>query len=340
MDPGLGNFIGMGVQALGSGLGAIFTNNAIKKENQKNREWNEKMWNLNNEYNSPVEQMKRYREAGLSENLVYGSTQNSQSGYAGNLGTSENFKNPMEGVNLNFADVFRLKNETKVANSTANKNDADAFKATKEAENVQKDIDRKSIELNYADANQIIDLLKKGQDYEAIQLANSFAKDANEKKLAILNEELENAKKDGLIKEEQKNQIIENVNLIKAEQKTEEAKQANLKDQAAMYRAEAYKAREEGKSEKYRRALMASQIAENEAMVGKIQAAIGVDKVTAKKIVAETAKTYMEMERDKYGKDYKEQIFNAFRITIERHGFHGAITKAMDYIRDEVSKFF
>lgn len=30
------------------------------------------LWNMNNQYNSPVEQMKRLREAGLNPNLVYG----------------------------------------------------------------------------------------------------------------------------------------------------------------------------------------------------------------------------------------------------------------------------
>jgi hypothetical protein len=39
---------------------------------KKQREWMEKMWNLTNEYNSPAEQVKRMREAGLNPRLMYG----------------------------------------------------------------------------------------------------------------------------------------------------------------------------------------------------------------------------------------------------------------------------
>ena len=41
-------------------------------EAQKTRDWQEKMWNLNNEYNTPLAQVQRIQEAGLNPNLVYG----------------------------------------------------------------------------------------------------------------------------------------------------------------------------------------------------------------------------------------------------------------------------
>lgn len=60
--------------------------NAISQgvQNKKNRKWQEKMygvqrrdsladWNMQNEYNSPANQMKLYKEAGLNPNLIYGS---------------------------------------------------------------------------------------------------------------------------------------------------------------------------------------------------------------------------------------------------------------------------
>lgn len=40
---------------------------------QMQNDWNEKMWNMNNQYNSPVEQIKRLEAAGLNRNLAYGS---------------------------------------------------------------------------------------------------------------------------------------------------------------------------------------------------------------------------------------------------------------------------
>lgn len=51
-----------------------FINNAINRsENKKAYERNLAMWNMENEYNHPVQQMARLREAGLNPNLVYGS---------------------------------------------------------------------------------------------------------------------------------------------------------------------------------------------------------------------------------------------------------------------------
>ena len=80
-----------GVGSLLGGLGSSAMNNkAVQDTNKANMEiakyqsqWqqqeNEKayqrslnMWNLQNEYNSPTQQMARIRAAGLNPNLVYG----------------------------------------------------------------------------------------------------------------------------------------------------------------------------------------------------------------------------------------------------------------------------
>lgn len=58
-------------------------------QNNKQRRWNEKMydkqrrdaladWQMQNEYNSPRAQMQRFQEAGLNKNLIYGQTQEAQ----------------------------------------------------------------------------------------------------------------------------------------------------------------------------------------------------------------------------------------------------------------------
>lgn len=68
--------IGAGINAISSGV-----------QNRKQRKWNEKMykwsrrdaladWNMQNAYNSPVEQMQRLKAAGLNPNLVYGNGAN------------------------------------------------------------------------------------------------------------------------------------------------------------------------------------------------------------------------------------------------------------------------
>lgn len=93
-----GGAVASGLFGLGSSaLGASSSNKQIdkqiaaqKEENEKNRAynlqlaqmqnaWNQEQWERENEYNSPVNQMKRYQEAGLNPDLMY---QNGNSGNA------------------------------------------------------------------------------------------------------------------------------------------------------------------------------------------------------------------------------------------------------------------
>ena len=71
--------IAAGAELAGQGINAI----AQSSMNRKTRQWNERMygrqredaladWARVNEYNHPIQQMKRLKEAGLNPNLVYG----------------------------------------------------------------------------------------------------------------------------------------------------------------------------------------------------------------------------------------------------------------------------
>ena len=63
------------IGALISGIGQLFGGIAQKvgqrKQYEREKADNIAMWNMQNAYNSPVEQMKRLKEAGLNEHLVY-----------------------------------------------------------------------------------------------------------------------------------------------------------------------------------------------------------------------------------------------------------------------------
>lgn len=74
-----------GAASLGSSL---INANSTAKTNQRQQDYNEKMydrqradaladWNMQNAYNSPSQQMQRYKEAGLNPNLIYGQMTNS-----------------------------------------------------------------------------------------------------------------------------------------------------------------------------------------------------------------------------------------------------------------------
>lgn len=79
------------------GLGTSINNMEMQAEMaRENREWQEKMinqardwevkrWNATNQYNSPLQQMQRYSEAGLNPNLIYSQ---GTPGLAGQLNTS------------------------------------------------------------------------------------------------------------------------------------------------------------------------------------------------------------------------------------------------------------
>lgn len=82
----LGAIIAGGASLLGSAFGfgsqkktnkanmelAKYQNEWQAQENEKAYQRNLQMWNLQNEYNSPTQQMARLRTAGLNPNLVYG----------------------------------------------------------------------------------------------------------------------------------------------------------------------------------------------------------------------------------------------------------------------------
>lgn len=50
----------------------IYNNYASKKATKAQNEWNLAQWDRENAYNHPAEIMKRYQEAGLNPNLIYG----------------------------------------------------------------------------------------------------------------------------------------------------------------------------------------------------------------------------------------------------------------------------
>ena len=61
--------IGMG---LVSGLFGLGANRKRAQESEKQRKWSESMWERQNAYNTPENQMKRLKQAGLNPALMYG----------------------------------------------------------------------------------------------------------------------------------------------------------------------------------------------------------------------------------------------------------------------------
>lgn len=61
-----------GANAAGQLLGGALGSGSQAKAGRDARRWQEKMWNLQNAYNAPIEQRKRMEAAGFNPNLIYG----------------------------------------------------------------------------------------------------------------------------------------------------------------------------------------------------------------------------------------------------------------------------
>jgi hypothetical protein len=68
------------IGGLSSLIGGAFGNRSRKRQSVAQRNWNVKMWNAQNAYNTPRNQMQRLRDAGLNPALMYGQ---------GNVGNAE-----------------------------------------------------------------------------------------------------------------------------------------------------------------------------------------------------------------------------------------------------------
>lgn len=87
---GIGNFFGMNSQASSQEA----TNKSNELIAERNNAFNKEMWEKNNEYNKPVNQIARYKEAGLNPALIYGTS-----------GSAGNSSGPVTATNYDYKPV-------------------------------------------------------------------------------------------------------------------------------------------------------------------------------------------------------------------------------------------
>ena len=75
MDLGVGSLIGSTIGGLFNLGSTALSINASQQLAQQNRQWAREQWMAENRYNSPEAQMRRYKDAGLNPNLLYGNIQ-------------------------------------------------------------------------------------------------------------------------------------------------------------------------------------------------------------------------------------------------------------------------
>jgi hypothetical protein len=127
--------IGGAIQAIGNIAGQFISNAGSARQNRKNREWQEEMWNKNNAYNTPTMQMARFKEAGLNPHLIYGQ------GNSGNSGGPPSLPPQRPEGQLNFGDaiasyVANRKQQTEIDNMKKAQEVMEADKTLKDAQTV------------------------------------------------------------------------------------------------------------------------------------------------------------------------------------------------------------
>lgn len=167
----------------------------VQRENEKSRNWNEKMWHLQNEFNSPSAQLARFVDAGLNPALAYGEV---TSGLAStpNGSYGQGSTNPDQ-TSARMAEAAQLFNQMSLTNSAIRVNDsqaeanfalADKYKSETTGQNLSNSYDAQTLNYRVSQslenlrgsgiANDLLDFEKKytylvkGLEYD------SFAADA------------------------------------------------------------------------------------------------------------------------------------------------------------------
>lgn len=208
-DPLIGkSLIGAGANLVSGlfGFGASNKTNQTNIQLQREQQaWNEKMWNMNNAYNTPVQQVKRLKDAGLNVGLMY-------SGGQGDVGNSSSPAqsvspaqvttpvNPFGGVVDSFSQVFDRLLQQKVSESTIALNGASTLKELSQSKLNEKTRDKISFEIekylpNIMGLNNSQALLNKAQvEYTRQNIVNA-------------KQQLENLKSQKDLTDNQKKQI-------------------------------------------------------------------------------------------------------------------------------------
>lgn len=227
--------------------GSLFEYLGQKETNQANYQANKdlaeqsfkqnlKMWNLQNEYNTPYAQMARAKAAGVNPAAFYGSMDSGNATDYPKMDYPEvNFANPFSGIASNIGSAFSTARSMALLESEIKMNEASALQSISKAnlndsekEMLYKrfglDLDKFELEKRVADANIGVlnaNARKIGLDADARSIMNDFI--IREKEAA-----LSNVESDTKLKEMQ-------ANYYKSLETLTEDKRTLLKNQASSY---------------------------------------------------------------------------------------------------------
>lgn len=308
---GFGSAIGGIASAIGTATAAKKNLQAVRETNATNlqlareqNDWNLAQWNRENVYNSPVNKLGRMQAAGLNP-LFYGLDGSDTSSH-------------LESANLANQEAPQI--------DTAAVGNAFGTLASSLYNAAQVQLEKKSLALKDKQLNILDNELaarlpgykaSADKDTQAAKLIGEQAKN-EEKRGHLMDVEIDNARKEGIIKEEQaevlkaqKDQIIQTTNYIQEQAKTEQTKQALNYALTGKANAETKKAVAETKTidavreDTVRKMAAEADLTENEAK--KVLEEIGL-------IMAQTDKTKVDTDMAKLQLKYAERYGDAEHV--------------------------
>lgn len=194
-----------------------YANDWSEKMQQQQQEWQEYMWNKNNEYNDPASQIQRLRDAGVNPNTAAGSmgaTSQAQMPQQPTIPSS----NPMMSPGFDFSNGVNSGLAYQEAQANIDKTNAekDFIKSQTEGKQLENSVYLADKNVQWAVSHSQVKLNEANEKYISSVLTNKTQA------------EIENLNKQGQLIEEQKKQVSEEINLIKEKMKTEHAQQGLL----------------------------------------------------------------------------------------------------------------
>ena len=127
--------IGAAAISAGAGLlGSFFGSNKQDKNAQAQRDWQEKMYLMDRDYNTAANQRKRWEEAGLNPNLLMNGSAGSVSGSVPSTGMSNSGETLAQGINSAGSSAAQMIAQQMDINAQKNVRDAESRKAAEEAD--------------------------------------------------------------------------------------------------------------------------------------------------------------------------------------------------------------
>lgn len=165
-------------------LGNLFTNSqnrrSVEETNRLNYQmqqqqnaWNERMWHMYNEYNTPANQIKRLKEAGLNPNLLYGNpSQGTSSAPAQGTAPShaEAFQSLGFGDMISNAQQLMMQKKANDANVRLMQAQADSLDAETTLKERGLSLDEKRVKIQEQELQSSIDQFEKMMPFYEAQI--------------------------------------------------------------------------------------------------------------------------------------------------------------------------